>query len=277
MHISFVVSDLAVPISCLTLPDRIIVMISTPTIQDRKGTPSQMMERSFLYRLHGHKIKPGVEADPEKFQEVFRSKYGKVRIFKILGVSEESKQWVSNPANRVCDVAGSWFCPGQYPPGLSHFLSRKRDFAQLEDFNRGGESDEDYQKQYFEALENPDLARARARALEQQARAKDEPGRDGASKPPSDIADQLYKTWEDTEETTLMWRLISSNAVDDLRSVLEQDSSLAFVRSKDGRGPMWWAFESRNQEIVKMLMKLGVPHMDKDANGRAPVDILEGQ
>ena len=30
-----------------------------------------MMERSFLYRLHGHQIKKGVEADPDKFKEVY--------------------------------------------------------------------------------------------------------------------------------------------------------------------------------------------------------------
>ena len=80
---------------------------------------------------------------------MFRSKYGKVRIYKIMSVSKESKEWVLN--NRVCDAPGSWFCPGQYPPALEKILKEKRDFAQLEDFNRGT-SDEEYQKQYFENL-----------------------------------------------------------------------------------------------------------------------------
>ncbi len=86
-----------------------------------------------------------------RFKEVFKSKYGKVRIFKILGVSKESKAWVANPANKLCDVQGSWYCPGQYPPALEPVLKSKTDFAQLEDFNKG-RADDEYQKQYFENL-----------------------------------------------------------------------------------------------------------------------------
>ena len=84
------------------------------------------------------------------FRQVFHSKYGKVRIFKILSVSKESKDWVEN--NRLCDAPGSWYCPGQYPPALQKILKEKKDFAQLEDFNVKGEGDEEYQKQYFENL-----------------------------------------------------------------------------------------------------------------------------
>ena len=102
-----------------------------------------------LYKLHSHKLVPGVEADRNRFKEVFRSKYGKVRIFQVLSVSKESKQWVKD--NRICDVEGSWYCPGQYPPALQKILKEKKDFAQLEDFNRG-EKDSDYTKQYFENL-----------------------------------------------------------------------------------------------------------------------------
>ena len=83
-----------------------LLTLSFLFLQDRQGTPSPMMERSLLYRLHGHQIKKDVVADPEKWEEVYRSKYGRVRIYKILGVSEESKQWVADPAHRVCDVPG---------------------------------------------------------------------------------------------------------------------------------------------------------------------------
>jgi len=51
--------------------------------------------------------------------------------------------------------------------------------------------------------------------------------------------DEIYNTWADTEETTLMWRLITGNQVEELRSILQDEPTLAFVRSKDGRGPMW--------------------------------------
>jgi len=250
---------------------------------DRQGTPSPMMERSLLYRLHGHEIKNGVDADPNKWEEVYRSKYGKVRIYKILGVDEESKAWVKNKANRVCDVPGSWFCPGQYPPGLDDVLSGKTDFAQLEDFNTDS-ADEEYQKQYFENINNPQKAAAKARQLERDMKSKEIGNDEGSEAPPRDVTprskkgvDEIYNTWEDTEDTTLMWTLISNSQVDDLKMWLELDPTIAFIRSRDGRGPMWWAFEKRNEDITKILMKAGVPHTDRDAKGLTPVDLLEGK
>jgi dolichyl-diphosphooligosaccharide--protein glycosyltransferase len=244
---------------------------------DREMTPSVMMERSLLYRLHGHKIKPGVVAPEDKFQEVYRSKYGKVRIFKVMGISEKSKEWVADPANRVCDVPGSWFCPGQYPPGLSEILSSKKDFQQLEDFNRG-KNDDDYQKQYFEDLFDPDSAKRKhllkereQSNIERKAATPDEELKKQAIK-----VDEIYNTWEDTEDTTLMWKLISTNAIEDLKAWLEAEPHKAFIRSKDGRGPMFWSFELRHEEATKLLMKAGVPHTDRDAKGMTPVDLLEG-
>jgi dolichyl-diphosphooligosaccharide--protein glycosyltransferase len=89
-----------------------------------------------------------------RFREVYTSENGKVRIYKVQSVSKESKEWVVQ--NRKCDAPGSWFCPGQYPPALEKILKEKKDFHQLEDFNRGGAEDAEYhteyQKQYFENL-----------------------------------------------------------------------------------------------------------------------------
>lgn len=237
---------------------------------DNQGTPSRMMEKSLLYILHGHKLRPGVEADPSMFEEVYRSKYGKVRIFKIVGVSRKSKTWVED--NRECD-AGGWFCPGKYPPALKKHLDKKKDFAQLEDFNRGA-SDEEYQKEYFQNLNNPNLAKKRA-----EMNAKPDDNVPKKKSPPRALTDEekqeIYSTWEDTEDSTLMWKLVSSNAIDDLQRWLENDPGAAWLRSADGRGPMWWAFENKNHDIVTLLMKLGVPHTDKDKNGASPVDILK--
>lgn len=63
--------------------------------------------------------------------------------------------------------------------------------------------------------------------------------------------------------------------MDDLQRWLKNEPGAAWLRSADGRGPMWWAFESKNQDIVTMLMKMGVPHTDKDKHGLSPVDILK--
>ena len=77
----------------------------------------------------------GVTVNETFFQLAFTSKYGKVRVFKVKKVSKKSKDWVADHANRVCDAPGSWFCSGQYPPALQEFISKRRDFKQLEDFN----------------------------------------------------------------------------------------------------------------------------------------------
>jgi len=239
---------------------------------DRQGTPSPMMEKSFLYALHGHRLKPGVTADPTKFEPVYRSKYGKVRIYKILGVSRASKTWVED--NRSCDKGG-WFCPGKYPPGLQEILAKKTDFAQLEDFNRGG-SDKDYQKEYFENLNNPELAKKRGEMKRKEEGLDEKPKKNVKVKTLSDEEKiEIYSTWEDTDDTTLMWKIVNGNSVDDLERWLETDPGAAWLRSADGRGPMWWAFESKNQDIVTILMKMGVPHTDKDKNGQSPVDLLK--
>jgi dolichyl-diphosphooligosaccharide--protein glycosyltransferase len=238
-----------------------------------------MMRRSLLYILHGHDIKPDVKAPEDRFQEVYRSTYGKVRIFKIIGVSEESKKWCDDPANWHCDVPGSWFCPGSYPPGLNTILARKKDFKQLEDFNRGGDADHEYQQQYFKDLHDPESARRKILEKERKERLqqRDEGLSEAEKKEQTKKIDEIYNTWADTEETTMMWRLISSSDVDGLKRWLEVEPHKAFVRSKDGRGPMWWAFEQRNEEVTKLLMKAGVPHTDKDAKGLTPVDLLEGR
>jgi dolichyl-diphosphooligosaccharide--protein glycosyltransferase len=76
------------------------------------------MEASLLYKLHSSGLKPGVVADPALFKEVHSSKYGLVRIWKVLGVDMESRKWGMDPKNRNCDAPGSWYCPGAYPPAL---------------------------------------------------------------------------------------------------------------------------------------------------------------
>ena len=199
-----------------------------------------MMSRSLLYHLHGHEIRPDVKVNPEQFEEVYRSKYGKVRIFKIVNVSEESKQWVADPSNALCDAPGSWFCPRQYPPALSSIIGRKKDFAQLEDFNRG-QADEEYQRQYFDALQNPRKAskEAMAQEMKRMKEAQSTPPQQQNPEEQKKKVDEIYNTWADTEETTLMWRLIANNQVEELRNILAEEPTLAFVRSKDGRGPMW--------------------------------------
>eukprot|EP01062_Namystynia_karyoxenos_P025994 TRINITY_DN2033_c0_g3_i5.p1 TRINITY_DN2033_c0_g3~~TRINITY_DN2033_c0_g3_i5.p1 ORF type:complete len:817 (+),score=243.33 TRINITY_DN2033_c0_g3_i5:126-2576(+) len=131
---------------------------------ENDGSPTPMMAASLLYKLHQHNRQGGyndkpVQANSTLWKEVYSSPYGLVRIFKVLHVSKESKQWIADPANRVCDAPGSWYCTGQYPPALQKLIDRRRNFAQLEDFNTLGKLDkearkkhEEYQREYHRRM-----------------------------------------------------------------------------------------------------------------------------
>ncbi|EPY35911.1 hypothetical protein AGDE_07177 [Angomonas deanei] len=92
-----------------------------------KPTPS--MRKSLLYNLHENGGETGIMVDPELFQEVYTSPYGLVRIFKVMDVSEESRRWVADPRNHVCEPApNDWICRGQYPPAepVQKMLAKRR-------------------------------------------------------------------------------------------------------------------------------------------------------
>jgi len=239
---------------------------------DRQGGPTPAIRESLLFQLHSHKIVPGVEADKNRFRHVKVTKHGKVRIFKILSVSESSKEWVKN--NRVCDAPGSWFCPGQYPPALQKILNEKKDFRQLEDFNADQDHDSEYTKQYFENLNNPEKAK-RAAAASQKVKDKNDPNKPTKklrrlSKEERDMMNNP-DAWDDNEGTTAVWNAIHSNMIKEFRAMLIENPELAHIRSKDGRGPMWWAHEYGRSNFVTLLTKLGVSSTElKDENGLAP-------
>ncbi|CAD2214564.1 Oligosaccharyl transferase STT3 subunit, putative [Angomonas deanei] len=111
-----------------------------------KPTPS--MRKSLLYNLHENGKKAGVKVDPELFQEVYTSPYGLVRIFKVMDVSEESRRWVADPRNHVCEPApNDWICRGQYPPAepVQKMLAKRITFQQLEAFGHDKTKDKYYQ------------------------------------------------------------------------------------------------------------------------------------
>jgi len=108
------------------------------------GKPSKMMGESFVYKAvkHGN----GASLNPKFFQEVHNTERGYIRIYKILNISQTSKDWVADPANKVCDAPGSWYCVGQYPPALEKLIAKRKNFAQLEDFNRKTQEKSAYTK-----------------------------------------------------------------------------------------------------------------------------------
>jgi dolichyl-diphosphooligosaccharide--protein glycosyltransferase len=271
-----------------------------------QGMPSPKMEASLLYRLHSNGIVPGVEVDKNRFKEVYKSKYGKVRIYKIMSVSLESKEWVKN--NLVCDAPGSWFCKGQYPPGLqkvsidsinylfitspnhvsihtdnhTHYastkvLAEKKDFRQLEDFNSKTEADDTYQRQYFEHLSDPEKAKRRAEVRARKQRQAAEAGEQQPAALTNDQIKDINKKWQDSEVTSRLFNIIQMGDYDSFEFVLENNPSYAHVRSKDGRGPMWWAHEHGRPKMISLLKSLGVSEKRKDKDGITPLDISDDE
>jgi len=103
------------------------------------GDPTPMMAKSLLYKLCENGVSSGVRVNEKLFKEVHSTKHGLMRVYKVMNVSQESKDWVTDPRHRICDAPGSWYCVGQYPPALDKLIEKRKNFAQLEDFNKKGQ------------------------------------------------------------------------------------------------------------------------------------------
>jgi len=228
---------------------------------DRKGTPTPMMERSLLYKLHSHNQKPGVQVNPELFREVFTSKYNKVRIYKVLHVSKKSRKWIANPENRQCDAPGSWYCVGQYPPALHELISNRTSFKQLEDFNtKRTAKDDEYTREYMRRMEGRGgESREKERPFELDFAPQSREGAD----------------WQDTPLTTLLWNLVHGNKVKEFRDLIKMDGNVVHVRSGDGRGPLWWAYEYGRGDMVKLLLTSGADANAIDSKGKKPNSVMK--
>merc|ERR1719506_3452457 len=104
------------------------------------------MAESFLYKAVMQGQEPQASLNKKYFKEVHTTANGLMKIYKVLNISQESKDWVANPANRICDAPGSWYCVGQYPPAIQPLIAMRKNFAQLEDFNKKGSEKSDYTK-----------------------------------------------------------------------------------------------------------------------------------
>lgn len=228
---------------------------------ERGGVPTPMMANSLLFKLHSHNLRPGVQADPSRFQEVYTSKYGKVRIFKVLSISKESKAWAADPANRLCDAPGSWYCAGQYPPALQWLEKKKKAFRQLEDFNRGGR-DEKYYEEYM----------ARMEGRMPSTSGSSSGGADGASKGGASKKAQPAKKAHG-EALANLKRLVEADAVDEVAHLLAAKPETVKLRSADGRGPLWWAYEAGKSEMAALLLAAGADPEATDNEGIRPVEL----
>lgn len=159
------------------------------------------------------------------------------------------------------------------PPGLQKVLNEKKDFAQLEDFNRGV-SDEDYQKEYFKNLNDPERAQRRA-----EIKAKKEREKNAIDAPAGPLTKEKIKeinkieNWADNDALSTLYKLISDNDSDRLGLILQQQPAIAHMRSKDGRGPMFWAHEHGRTTMIKILKSHGVSEKLRDKDGMTALDL----
>merc|ERR1712176_1060023 len=98
------------------------------------------MAKSLIYKL--------CMGSPHRslFEEVHTTQHGLMKVYRVKNVSQESKTWIADPANRECDAPGSWYCVGKYPPALDKLIAMRRNFAQIEDFNKKGGGQSAYTK-----------------------------------------------------------------------------------------------------------------------------------
>jgi ankyrin repeat protein len=57
--------------------------------------------------------------------------------------------------------------------------------------------------------------------------------------------------------STAMWSIIDRGDSASLAKSLEADPNLVYVRSEDGRGPLFWAYEYERYDMVKILLDKG--------------------
>lgn len=157
------------------------------------------------------------------------------------------------------------------PPGLQKVLKDKKAFKQLEDFNAKTEADDEYQRKYFEHLNDPE--KAKRRANKQKSR------ENSASSAPltKSAIREINQVWKDTEATSQVYEMIVSRQLEQLSMLLQDQPEYAHVRSKDGRGPMWWAHEHGRPYIVQLLKSHGVSEKLRDRDGITPLDLRDDE
>ena len=69
------------------------------------------------------------------------------------------------------------------------------------------------------------------------------------------------------------WQDIAHANVDAVIGAIDQDKCYAKMRAADGRGPLFWAHEFYNQQIIDALVAAGADMKAKDKGGKTPVQM----
>ena len=79
---------------------------------------------------------------------------------------------------------------------------------------------------------------------------------------------------QDTDVTRELWGLISKGSLDALTSLLAGDPSAALVRTKDGRGPLFWAYEYGRLKEAELLKGSGADEGTEEGGATLCVAVL---
>eukprot|EP01084_Bolivina_argentea_P143693 252274_1 len=87
----------------------------------------------------------------------------------------------------------------------------------------------------------------------------------------------LSQNFENTQETTLLWTLISTSQNMQLHGFIVEHPSVLMLRSEDGRGAIWWAWEYKNAEALAILAANGVDlhYSQTDIDGKKPYELCD--
>merc|ERR1719192_2218898 len=82
---------------------------------------------------------------------------------------------------------------------------------------------------------------------------------------------------QNTQETTLLWTLISTSQNMQLHGFIIEHPSVLMLRSEDGRGAIWWAWEYKNAEALAILAVNGVDlhYSQTDIDGKKPFELCD--
>lgn len=70
-----------------------------------------------------------------------------------------------------------------------------------------------------------------------------------------------------------MWQLIHNNEFEVIQGWLSEYPETVSIRSEDGRGPLWWAYEEGNTRLIDLFIANGASVDERDAKGLKPVDL----